>query len=192
MINDKKYLTAAFLTLSLLFAKAALAQDSGSLTNSDYIEIRQLIEGYPAILDTCTNSGYDYADQYTDDGTFGVSSKWGDDGKIWYKGREDLAVAAGGGKTGCHRNGGGRHHLVTNIVIKASAEGAVARSTLLMITEGDPSTIQWQGGYQDRLVKTAKGWRFVSRRHVWPGYDWPDTAAEMKKRMEKQSEAGSH
>lgn len=192
MINNKKLFTIALLTLSLLVAGMVPARAGGSLTNSDYIEIRQLIEGYPAILDTCINSGYDYADQYTDDGTFGVSSKWGDDGKVWYKGREELAVAAGGGKNGCHRNGGGRHHLVTNIVIKAAPGGATARSTLLMITEGEPSTIQWQGGYQDHLVKTSKGWRFKSRRHVWPGYDWPDTAAEMMERLKKQSESASH
>ena len=81
-----------------------------------------------------------------------------------------------------------------NPVIKATPEGAYARSTLLMITEGTdekPSTIQWQGGYQDTLVKTGNGWRFKSRRHVWPGYDWPDTAAEMMERLKKQQAAGS-
>ncbi len=81
--------------------KAGSQQAGGKLTPQDYIELEQLTGGYPYKIDKCTNSGYDYADQYTDDAIFGVSSDWGTTGKVWYRGREELAQAAGGGKGGC-------------------------------------------------------------------------------------------
>jgi hypothetical protein len=33
---------------------------------------------------------------------------------------------------------------------------------------GDPTTIEYQGGYEDVYVKTGDGWRFESRVHVFP------------------------
>lgn len=174
----------------ILGANLALTANlTGQLTPQDFLSIRQLIEAYPRILDVCVNRGYDYADQYTTDGTFGVSSAWGDDGRIWFKGREELAVAAGGGANGCVASNGRYHHLVLSPVITATPTGARATSTLLMITDGageKPSKIEWQGGYEDSLVRTRDGWRFKSRRHVWPGYDWPATAAEMGERLARQ------
>jgi hypothetical protein len=167
----------------------ALAAQDAQLTPQDQLDIRELIEAYPEILDTCTNSGYDYADLYSEDGTFGVSSAWGDDGYAWFKGREQLAEAAGGGKDGCRQKSPRYHHLALSPIIKATPTGAYARSTLLMITDGvgeKPSKIEWQGGYEDTFVRTKGGWRFRSRRHVWPGYDWPETAAEMGERLRKQ------
>lgn len=183
---------ARALTLTVAVCLPALIQaqeQKVQLTSQDYIDIRELIEAYPEILDTCVNSGYDYADQYTLDGTFGVSSKWGDDGYVWFAGPEKLAVAAGGGKDGCRKKSGKNHHLALSPVIKPTPTGAYATSTLLMITDGSgdkPSTIEWQGGYEDTFSKTKDGWRFRSRRHVWPGYDWPATAAEMTERLAKQ------
>src|SRR3970282_2362829 len=95
-------LSLAFVALNTaLFAGSAAAQGRVKLEPQDYIDIRQLIDSYPRILDNCTNSGYDYADLFTDDGTFGVSSTWGSGAKIWFRGREQLAVAGRGGSSGC-------------------------------------------------------------------------------------------
>jgi hypothetical protein len=185
-------------TLMILAATAvafvpplAYVQSAGKLTTQDYIEIEQLTAGYPYKIDNCTNSGYDYADQYTDDAVFGVSSAWGGSPKIWYRGREELAQAGGGGKSGCRPRStdAGRpevHHIVTSQVITATAAGASGKSTLLATTGAtnhSPPKIEWQGGYEDTYVRTSKGWRFKSRFHVWPGHDWPDTAAEQAKLM---------
>lgn len=189
MINKKGLFTAPLLAVLILLPGIVRAAD---LTDQDYIEIRQLIEGYPYVLDTCSNNGYDYADQYTEDGTFGVSSKWGDDGKVWYRGRDELATAPCACKKVCGKTSGGHHHLILNPVIKPTAAGAYSRSTLLMITGGadaKPSKIQWQGGYEDTFIRTDKGWRFKSRRHVLPGYEWPDTSAEEMKRLIKRRAA---
>src|SRR6187200_1661135 len=77
------------------------APDAAKLEAQDYIDIRQLIEGYSQILDNCTNNGNTYADLFTDDATFGVSSQWGSEAKIWFRGREQLRTAGGGGKNAC-------------------------------------------------------------------------------------------
>ena len=77
------------------------ARDDGKLEAQDYIDIRQLIENYSHILDNCTNNGNTYADLFTADATFGVSSEWGSGAKIWFRGREQLRVAGGGGTNGC-------------------------------------------------------------------------------------------
>jgi hypothetical protein len=184
------------ISIALLFGAAVFipapahgANRGKHLAPQDYMAIRELIEAYPNLLDTCANDGYGYADQYAPTGTFGVSSAWGDDGHVWFRGREELAVAAGGGARGCHGRTDKYHHLSLSPVIEATPIGAHATSTLLMITDGSgdrAAKIEWQGGYEDTFVRTKNGWRFASRRHVWPGYDWPATPAEMAERLAKQ------
>lgn len=187
------------LSLTLVAAAAFVAgagQAAPTLSVQDYIDIRELVNNYPIKIDHCTNSGYDYADQYVSSGTFGVSSAWNSAGKIWYRGGDQLADAAGGGPGGCRPNpwGGGsarHHHISTSLVITPTATGAKGKSTLLSLGGGTiehPPEIEWQGGYEDTYIKTAKGWRFQSRLHVWPGHDWPDTAAEQQARMKAARE----
>ena len=72
-----------------------------------------------------------------------------------------------------------------DLSIVATPEGAKATSTLLTMqnkttAQGDP--IHWEGGYEDTLVKTAKGWRFKSRVHVWPEVKWTDRPQDMPAR----------
>jgi SnoaL-like protein len=171
---------------AVLLAGGAAAQDGAKLTAQDQVDIRQLIDRYPQILDNCTNSGYDYADLFTDDGTFGVSSEWGRNAKIWFRGREQLAVAAGGGKDGCRPPAGTRsYHLTINPVITPTADGARAISTLLTITNDTDArgdVVHWEGGYEDTFEKTSEGWRFKSRLHVWPEIQWTDRPQDMPAR----------
>lgn len=77
---------------SSLFTNTALAQNNTALEAQD---ILQLINAYPHLLDNCINGGDDYADQFTDDATFGVSSEWGK-AKIWFRGREQMKLASAG------------------------------------------------------------------------------------------------
>ena len=61
-------------------------------------------------------------------------------------------------------------HLITNIVVDLeSADAATARSTMILYTAAPgalpavankPALL---GGFRDRLVKTADGWRFAAR-----------------------------
>ena len=82
-------------------------------TPQDYLEIEQLTAGYGYKIDQCTNSGYDYAERYSDDGVFGVSSEWGSQGKIWFRGREELAQAGGGGRVVASRRRGAPSAFIT-------------------------------------------------------------------------------
>ena len=154
-------------------ASPAAAKDAAPLTALDYIEIQQLVNRYAFAIDNCTNNGYDYADLYTPDGVFywGVGSRKS-------VGREEFAEAAGGGKNGCKKieratvENPVATHTTVNLIIEPSPEGATGKSYLMypgvMGTHSDPSHTGHVGGYQDVYVKTAKGWRFKSRLHVFP------------------------
>jgi len=172
-------------------ASQGTAQGGAKLEAQDYIDIRQLIDGYSQILDNCTNNGNTYADLFTDDATFGVSSQWGSGAKIWFRGREQLRTAGGGGKDSCRPTQPyPSYHIVISPVITTAPGGAKATSTLLTITnkttkQGD--IIHWEGGYEDTFEETAKGWRFKSRVHVWPEIKWTDNPADMPPRdLEKE------
>src|SRR5215469_11287032 len=97
----RRYLLFVAAMSGVLLPTLAHVQEPSKLSVADYVAIEQLTAGYPYKIDSCTNGGYDYADQYTPDAVFGVSSAWGSAGKIWYRGREELAEAGGGGKGGC-------------------------------------------------------------------------------------------
>jgi hypothetical protein len=150
-----------------------VATKAPALTALDYIEIQQLVNSYAFAIDSCSNNGYDYADLYTPDGIF----YWGVGGRTSV-GREQLAEAAGGGKTGCQKLQRATAekplatHTTVNLVIEASPEGAVGKSYLVypgvLGIHSDPTHSGHVGGYQDVYVKTAKGWRFKSRLHVFP------------------------
>ena len=167
------------------------AQSAAKHEAQDYNDIRQLIEGYSQILDNCTDNGNTYADLFTDDATFGVSSQWGSDARIWFRGREELRTAGGGGKDACRpAQQYPEYHLVISPVITPTANGARATSTLLTIqnkTTKQGDIIHWEGGYEDTFEKTANGWRFKSRVHVWPEIKWTDNPADMPPRdLEKE------
>ena len=163
---------------------AALAQAPAKPTVSprpelsalDYVEIEQLSSRYALSIDRCTNGGYDYADLFVADGEFAVADNWGaaaEQRRFRTKGRDALAAAAGGGPDGCRDPstllGYGISHIVVNLVITPTADGAAGKSYLLAIgVGGKPTQIELQGGYEDVYVKTPAGWRFKSRIHVFP------------------------
>jgi hypothetical protein len=183
----KDYIVYVAAALAALSAGRSAAQQVMQLEAQDYLDIRQLIDAYTHTLDNCTNNGNDYADLFTDDGTFGVSSQWGSGVKVWFRGREALRRAGGGGADACRPPlpGAAMYHININPVIAPTADGARARSTLLTITNdtdrrGD--IVHWEGGYEDRFEKTPQGWRFKSRVHVWPEVEWTDRPEDMPPR----------
>ena len=156
------------------------------LAAQDLLDIRQLIDAYPHLLDNCVNNGNDYADLYTPDATFGVSQEWGK-AKIWFRGREQLRRAGGGTDTACRpsQSQGHAYHLNINPTITATPTGAHATSTLLTITNDTNNRgdiVHWEGGYEDTFEKTPAGWKFKSRVHVWPEVQWTDRVEDMPAR----------
>jgi hypothetical protein len=145
----------------------APARPAMQLTALDYIEIEQLTRKYAWAIDTCSNDGFDYADLYTPDGTF-ID---GQTGRRW-QGREHLAEAAGGNGRGCPFPKMPLSHLILNLVIEPTADGATGKSYLIYPGRNgqyaDEKHHGHDGGYQDVFVKTADGWRFKERVHVHP------------------------
>ena len=158
--------------LTLGIAQAQQTARPSVLTPQDYIDIQQLVARYSDAVDSCSNNGYDYADLYTDDGTY--IDLWSNngvkEGGIKWQGRDKLAEAAGGGPLTCRKSGVPNHFLV-NHIIKPSADGATGKVYLLWGRGGTkPEVVQdliYKGDwYEDTYVKTSKGWRFKQRAHV--------------------------
>lgn len=176
--------------ISLLLTCLALgvqagAQEVPALSAQDIVDIRHLIDSYPGLLDHCSNNGHDYANLFAEDATFGVGSQWGGPVKIWFRGREQLRRVGGGGDTECVNRPVSGYHININPNIVPTASGAHATSTLLTITNDTNSRgdiVHWEGGYEDTFEKTAQGWRFKSRVHVWPEVEWTDNPADMPPR----------
>jgi SnoaL-like domain len=186
MRNKLRRLSLPALGAAILAGQAS-AQSVKTLSAEDLIQIRQLIDSYAQLLDHCTNGGKDYADLFTDDATFGVSSEWGGGAKIWFRGREALIGAGGGGPNGCRPqlSPTPSYHININPLITATPDGARARSTLLTITNDTDArgdVVHYEGGYEDTFEKTPSGWRFKSRVHVWPEIEWTDRPEDMPAR----------
>ena len=182
---DRISLSLAFVALNVaLFAGGAAAQDRGKLEAQDYLDIRQLIDRYSHILDNCVNNGYRYADMFTADGTSACPPSGA---RVRKSGSRTRAACRRRRRHGPLPTPSDKpsYHLTINPVITPTADGAQAISTLLTITNdtdqrGD--VVHWEGGYEDTFVKTADGWRFKSRLHVWPEIEWTDKPADMPPR----------
>lgn len=141
------------------------------LSPADYQEIAQLTNRYAYGIDTCGNNGYDYADVFTPDGEFidkNSDAGFKAGGRVLAKGREALATLIGGGSRGCKTKlvWTDWSHIMTNLVVTPSADGATGRLYLLQMDIKGPGTIERHGGYEDVYVRTKDGWRIKSRTHV--------------------------
>lgn len=160
------------------------------LTALDYFEIEQLTRKYAWAIDTCSNDGFDYADLYTADGTFIE----GETGRR-FQGREMLAQAAGGNGRGCPFVRMPLSHLILNLVIEPTPDGATGKSYLIYPGKNgefaDDKHQGHDGGYQDIFVKTADGWRFKERVHVFPPQIPGEYAGVPNSELESVNDEGS-
>jgi hypothetical protein len=152
-------------------ARVSAAAKAPAFTAADYQEIAQLTNKYAYGIDTCSNNGYDYADVFTADGEFidkNSDAGFKAGGRVLAKGREALATLIGGGSRGCKTKlvWTDWSHIMTNLVVTPTADGATGRLYLIQLDIKGPGTIERHGGYEDVYVRTAKGWRIKSRTHV--------------------------
>ncbi len=135
---------------------------ASTLTALDYIEIEQLTLRYGWALDSGADNGSAYADLYTEDGVF-IGTNQGPSGRS-YQGRDTLAALARGGRRGPLYVS----HLVTNVVITPTPEGAMGRSFVAILDLGErgvPPTAGHGGFYDDEYVRTERGWRIKQRSY---------------------------
>lgn len=144
-------------TVALFLAVAAaqvLVRGNDALTADDYIEIQQLYAKYAHTLDLDDPEGW--ADTFTADGVFGDPSS-----ENASRGRESLVAFAE--RVNAGRSGSSRHWN-SQVLITPTDTGADGSCYLLLFnTSADPVSIRIAGIYQDKLVKTAAGWRFSNR-----------------------------
>ena len=76
--------------------------------------------------------------------------------------------------------GGGAHAVDTRRSGRREGDSTLLTITNKTTEQGD--IIHWEGGYEDTFEKTANGWRFKSRVHVWPEIKWTDNPADMPPR----------
>jgi hypothetical protein len=126
-----------------------------TLTALDYLEIQRLVGSYGHALDNGlaqADNGPAYAGLFTADGVAFRRTK----------GFEALAAVA---RAEPHTPRYVRH-ILTNVTIAASPEGATGEQYLVVIDpaeNGKPGRLFLGGHYEDIYVKTADGWRYKSR-----------------------------
>ena len=126
-----------------------------TLTALDYLEIQRLVGSYGHALDNGlaqADNGPAYAGLFTPDG---VAFRR-------LQGFEALAAVA---RAEPHAPGYVRH-ILTNVTIAPSPEGATGEQYLVVIDpaeDGKPGRLFLGGHYEDIYVKTAGGWRYKSR-----------------------------
>ncbi len=160
--------------VALLVVVAGMLSEPGSaqgtLTTDDRVEIRNLYNRYNHYIDNVKDNGHAFAGIFTEDGVFETNIAVGT-----RTGTEELAALARevGSSTQVSPN-----HLVWNIVIDPSPEGAVGSAyygvTVRPHEEGQAATATAWGVYNDRLVKTADGWKFKYRKYTPAGWDHPE------------------
>ncbi len=172
MLRSKASLVAiasgvALAAVVVAFVRVQAQQKAGrptTLTALDYAEIQQLNAHYAHALDSCADRGYEYAKLYTPDGVF--TNQKG----VRFEGRERLSEAARGGpKCRATANPLSIGHIIVNVMIEPSPEGAIGTSVMFhakVAEEGTPGSVGGGGKYYDTYVKTAEGWRFKTRAYV--------------------------
>ena len=168
----RRALVAVTLGIGLVTLSAVHAQQRGAkakqagaktpaLTAQDYIDIRALASRYAYGLDTGEGNGALYGSVFAADAEFhGPPARRGG-APFDAKGRDELTKFAQGGRGSAYVR-----HFMANHLIEPSPEGATGKVYLLVIDigqDGNPSTINMGGHYEDVYVKTAEGWRIKSR-----------------------------
>jgi uncharacterized protein (TIGR02246 family) len=144
----KSYFGAVLLSLVVGTAAWTYAQSGGAatLTPQDYLEIQQLYARYNWAIDAGDIEAY--VALYTPDGTFNT-----------FNGAAGLRTFMK------DRPAGTRRHWNTNLIITPSPEGANGKVYLMLLDVGvKPPAASAAARYEDRLVKTAGGWRFKKRQ----------------------------
>ena len=161
------------LCLGVVTGRAQTAPEAAdpALSTRDYLEIEQLVYKYGWALDSGENNGFAYADLYAPDATF-TGTNQGPNGRT-YQGRENLAALARGARRGPLNVS----HLVANLIVTPTPDGAVGRAYVGIFDPGGPGQPPGAGHggfYDDVYVKTPEGWRFKERTFYEGKWGDPD------------------
>lgn len=150
-------LAIAIATAGAAWVYAQGTRPSGVLSPQDFLEIDQLIQSYTRGIDLGPE---DPSWVFTSDGVF-VSP----DGRE-VRGAKELKEFYQNVRKNHVSTRPKERHVLSNLVVKASPEGATASvyiTTVEAQAPSNPIAIRWYGMYEDTLVKTAAGWRIKRR-----------------------------
>lgn len=144
------------------------------LSAFDHLAIQQLVRKYAWAIDGGDDYGYALADLFTRDGEFvGVDPVGGAPPR--YRGRDELATLARGGRRGATV----QRHFTMNHVITPSPAGATGRAYVVVLdvgVVGAPNRVSHGGHFEDEYQRTPMGWRFRKRTYHQSKVDvWPAT-----------------
>ena len=128
-------------------------RSSGMLSPQDFLEIDQLVQGYTRGVDVGPE---DPSWVFASDGVFSYAGRT-------YSGEQQLKEFYA---TVRKNHVPKQRHLLSNLVVKASPEGATGSVYLTTIEGRDaskPIAITYYGMYEDTFVRTAAGWRIKRR-----------------------------
>ena len=125
-------------------------QTAGTLTTQDYIDIQMLYGQYNFAFDF--GNAEEWVALFTPDGALNR-----------VRGHDDLLTFSSRGRE-ARAKGTGHRHVISNLVIKGTPEGATGQCYLMMVNPTvKPAAITLTETYEDHLVKTPQGWRFKTR-----------------------------
>lgn len=160
-----KWKTVIALVFSVLaFGLLHAQQHSKSLTALDYAEIQQLYGRYAIGFDT--GSGEMFAQAFTRDGVFQTPN-------ATMEGYEKLAEF--GSRPNATKGPTNVFHVVSNVTIAPSPEGATGTAYVLLVNlgkTGQASSLAGGGIYHDVFVKGPEGWR-IKKRVYQPAHSVP-------------------
>jgi hypothetical protein len=135
-----------------------MAAPPGKISADDYVEILQLYAEFNTSLDLGLADRY--VATWTDDGEF----TGGRPPERATKERSPDVVGKDRLRQMARPGGSGGRHMITNLVVTRTAEGANATCYLLLMNpRTSPPTVTETAIYNDTLVKTKDGWKFKKR-----------------------------
>lgn len=150
-MTTRKILALAVFFVVLLGLAVGFGRKSsaaGSLTGQDYLDIQQLYARYYHTIDAGDSEGW--ANTFTSDGVFNTNTRGHD------------ALVESNKRGGTSRP---LRHWHSNLTIVPTAEGADGSTYVMQIDiTTKPPSISTYSRYDDKLVKTAQGWRFKVRQ----------------------------
>src|SRR5690606_3410005 len=172
------------LCLGVVTGRAQTAPEAAdsALSSRDSLEIEQLVYKYGWALDSGENDGFAYADLYAPDATF-TGTNQGPSGRT-YQGRENPAALARGAPRGPLNV----RHLVANLIVTPTSDGAVGRVYVGLFDLGGPAQPPGAGHggvYDDVYVNPPQRWRFKARTYYegkWgePNVPLPPPVADVR------------
>ena len=130
---------------------------SGTLSPQDFLEIEQLVQSYTRDIDIGPN---DPSWVFAPDGVFVRPNNGGE-----ITGAKALKEFFANVRKNHDANRPKERHVLSNLVIKATPEGAEGSVYITTLDAGSPTgvVIRWYGMYADTFVKTPAGWRIKRR-----------------------------